>query len=67
MQAHWKTFLNDLEAPGPDAGALPAFVVSEVEAFLKCGILAHGLVLVKCADCGWSRAVRSGQRDNPGV
>lgn len=33
LQAHWKTFLNDLEAAGPDAGALPAFVVSEIEAF----------------------------------
>jgi hypothetical protein len=56
LRAHWKTFVLDLEAAGPD-GALPAFVVSEIEAFLKCGILAHGLVLVKCADCGWSRAV----------
>jgi hypothetical protein len=36
---------------------LPAFVVAEVEAFLRCGILAHGLVLAKCRDCGWSRAV----------
>jgi hypothetical protein len=52
----WKTFLNDLEAAGPDGGALPAFVVSEIEAFLKCGILAHGLVLLKGSDCGGSRA-----------
>ena len=40
-----------------DPPVLPAFVVSEVEAFLKCGILAHGLVLAKCRDCEWSRAV----------
>jgi len=57
LQDHWKTFLNDLEAAAPDTAALPAFVVSEIEAFLKCGILAHGLVLVKCPDCRWSRAV----------
>ena len=36
---------------------LPGFVVAEVEAFLRCGILAHGFVLAKCRDCGWSRAV----------
>jgi Transposase zinc-binding domain/Putative transposase len=40
-----------------DPPALPAFVVAEVEAFLRCGILAHGLVLARCRDCGWSRAV----------
>jgi hypothetical protein len=57
LQAHWKTFLSDRETATPDAAALPAFVVSEMEAFLKCGILAHGLVLARCTDCGWSRAV----------
>jgi len=56
LQAHWKTFVADIESAAEPA-ALPAFVVSEMEAFLKCGILAHGLVLVKCRLCGWSRAV----------
>jgi hypothetical protein len=56
LQTHWKTFLADVESAAEPA-ALPAFVVSEMEAFLKCGVLAHGLVLVKCRDCGWSRAV----------
>jgi hypothetical protein len=41
LQAHWKTFLRQLDAV-TEAPALPAFVVSEVEAFLRCGILAHG-------------------------
>ena len=36
---------------------LPAFVISEVEAFLRCGILAQGLILAKCRDCGWCRPV----------
>ena len=56
LQGHWRTFLADLESDG-DSSALPAFVVSEVEAFLRCGILAHGFVLAKCRECGWSRAV----------
>ena len=56
LQAHWRTFFADLESDG-DSSALPAFVVSEVEAFLRCGILAHGFVFARCLDCGWSRAV----------
>jgi hypothetical protein len=56
LQEHWKSFVAEIEASA-DLPALPAFVVSEVEAFLRCGILAHGLVLTRCRDCGWSRAV----------
>ena len=32
LQAHWKTFLADMEAAA-DPAALPAFVVSDMEAF----------------------------------
>jgi hypothetical protein len=56
LQAHWKTFLAELES-GADPPVLPAFVICEVEAFFRCGILARGLVLAKSRDCGWSRAV----------
>jgi hypothetical protein len=56
LQAHWRTFLCDLESDG-DSSVLPAFVVAEVEAFLRCGIVAYGFVLARCPDCGWSRAV----------
>ena len=56
LQAEWKTLLAEMESAA-DSPALPAFVVAEVEAFFRCGILAHGLILVKCRDCGWSRAV----------
>jgi hypothetical protein len=56
LQTHWRTFLSDLDSDG-DSPALPAFVVAEVEAFLRCGILAHGFLLARCPDCGWSRAV----------
>ncbi len=56
LQAHWQTFLCELESAA-DPPVLPAFVVSEVKAFLRCGMLANGLILVKCRDCGWCRAV----------
>ena len=32
--------------------SMRGFDVAEVEAYLRCGILAHGLVLAKCSDCG---------------
>jgi len=41
LQAEWKTFLAEMDFAA-DPPALPAFVVSEVEAFLRCGVLAHG-------------------------
>ena len=54
VQEHWATFLADLEAGG---GELPAFVLDEFEAYLRCGILVHGLLRVRCNDCGHSRVV----------
>ena len=56
VQAHWKTFLSELESAA-EPPVLPAFVIAEVEAFLRCGILANGLILAKCTDCGWCRPV----------
>jgi hypothetical protein len=56
LQAHWKTFVSELEAVA-EPPVLPAFVVAEVEAFLRCGILSQGLILAKCRDCGWCRPV----------
>jgi hypothetical protein len=56
VQAHWKTFLADLEGTA-DPPVLPGFVTAEVEAFLRCGRLEHGLVLVRCGDCGWCTPV----------
>ena len=44
FQAHRKTFLAELESAA-ETPVLPAFVIAEVEAFLRCGILAHGLIL----------------------
>jgi hypothetical protein len=39
IQEHWSTFVADLEAGG---GELPAFVLDEFEAYLRCGIPVHG-------------------------
>jgi hypothetical protein len=44
-QAHGLQFLSDPEAEGAE---LPAFVREEFAAYLRCGILAHGFVRVRC-------------------
>jgi ribosomal protein S27E len=54
LQEHWSEFLADVEIGGGDS---PAFVLDEVEAFLRCGIPAHGFLRVRCNDCGHSRVV----------
>jgi hypothetical protein len=40
-----------------DGTGLPRFVVAEVEAFLRCGILAHGFVRLACEACHEARLV----------
>ena len=40
VQEHLETFLAQVEAE--TGSALPAFVQAEFDAFLQCGILAHG-------------------------
>ena len=49
VQEQLETFLVQVEAR--TASGLPAFVKDEFEAFLECGILAHGFLRVRCADC----------------
>ena len=36
---------------------VPRFVARELQAFLRCGVLAHGFVRVHCDACGLDRAV----------
>src|SRR5689334_1144442 len=52
VRAHLKTFLAQMEERGPAGGSLPRFVVSELERYLRCGILANGFVRVRCRACG---------------
>ncbi len=38
-------------------GVVPNFVVREVDAFLGCGILAHGFLRLRCAHCAFNHLV----------
>jgi Transposase zinc-binding domain len=50
VQAHLNTFLSfvDIETGGV---GLPTFVTDEFDAFLECGILAHGFLRLRCDGC----------------
>jgi hypothetical protein len=55
IQEHLETFLAQVEA---ETGAsLPGFVKDEFDAFLECGILAHGFLRLRCGDCGHEKLV----------
>ena len=55
VQEHLETFLAQVEL---ESGAgLPEFVKEEFEAFLQCGILAHGFLRLRCADCAHEKLV----------
>ena len=50
VQHHAATFFEQTELA---AGAgLPQFVRDEFDAFLECGILAHGFLRLRCGHCG---------------
>ena len=57
LAEHWRSFLAETDARDEGGRGLPRFVVDEVEAFLKCGILAHGFIRVACDTCRDSRVV----------
>jgi ribosomal protein S27E len=50
VQQHAQSFfVQSEEATG---ARLPQFVRDEFDAFLECGILAHGFLRLRCGDCG---------------
>ena len=53
MQQHAATFFAEAEA----AAVLPQFLREEFDAFLECGILAHGFLRLSCGDCGHEKLV----------
>jgi len=57
VQRHWPTFEADVEWANSAGEGLPAFVREELEAYLRCGIPAHGFVRVRCDECAASRLV----------
>jgi len=55
VREHLETFLAQVQAR--TGTGLPEFVRDEFEAFLECGILAHGFLRVRCADCAHEKLV----------
>jgi hypothetical protein len=55
VREHLETLLAEVQAR--TGAGLPAFVRDEFEAFLECGILAHGFLRVRCADCAHEKLV----------
>lgn len=48
VESYYPRFLARLEAEG---GSLPTFVKREFDDYLKCGLLEHGFLRVKCDAC----------------
>lgn len=51
---HLETFLD---RSGTEEFGLPRYVENELRDYVRCGVLAHGFVRVRCKDCGKSMAV----------
>ncbi len=55
VQEHVETFFAQVElVPG---SGVPDFVKDEFDAFLECGILAHGFLRLRCVDCAHEKLV----------
>ena len=54
VETHYPRFRARLEAEG---GSLPAFVKREFDDYLKCGLLEHGFLRVKCDACSHEHLV----------
>jgi len=55
VQDNWLSFKEQVVA---DTGyPLPDFVIKEFEEYLRCGILAHGFMRVKCTSCSFEHLV----------
>ena len=50
MQAHLEKYLAFVDTETGGAGP-PTFVNDEFDAFLACGFLAHGFLLLRCDGC----------------
>ena len=60
VQEQFETFLAQVEAK--TGTGLPEFVKDEFEAYLECGILVHGFLRVRCADCAHEKLVACKRR-----
>jgi len=50
VQQHAASFIAHTEAS--TGSELPRFIKDELDAFLECGILAHGFLRLHCGECG---------------
>ena len=55
VQQRAASFVEQTE--GAVRADLPQFVKDEFDAFLECGILAHGFLRLRCGDCGHDKLV----------
>ena len=55
-QAHLDTFAAVVDT-GIGGAGLPTFVIDEFDAFLACGILAHGVLRLSCDGCAQEKLV----------
>ena len=55
IQEHVETFFAQVEQE--TGTGLPKFVKDEFEAFLECGILAHGFLRLRCGECAHEKLV----------
>jgi len=56
VQAYLETFLARTAGEDGRPG-LPGFVKREFEAYLRCGVVAHGFARVRCEGCTFERLV----------
>jgi len=56
LQENFETFLA-ISQKDSDRGSLPRHVHEEVAAYLRCGILAHGFIRLRCESCREERLV----------
>ena len=57
VRHHLETFLAQAAESDPLGHGVPAWVEKDFRAYLRCGILAHGLARARCADCGHERLI----------
>src|SRR5215831_14283586 len=55
VQENLESFLAQVEAER--GSGLPEFVKAEFDAFIACGILAHGFLRLRCSECGHEKLV----------
>jgi hypothetical protein len=57
VRHHLETFLARAVEIDPLGNGVPWWIEKDFRAYLRCGILAHGLARARCEDCGHERLV----------